>query len=190
MKKTNTGFRIFRSILMPIFKLYYNPKIENAEVVPTDGPIIVCGHHKHLYDQCLPIAATKRTINYMAKKEYFDNKKVAWFFKAAGCIPVDRSKKDNDAKQAAIEVLNNGGAIGIFPEGTRNALKDEKIEELYKLLKLEDKISYKKFRKKIKHANPKTSQIELLKELYKNKKIKLDEFREYAYNPNELLLKL
>ena len=69
MKKTNTGFRIFRSILMPIFKLYYNPKIENAEVVPTDGPIIVCGHHKHLYDQCLPIAATKRTINYMAKKE-------------------------------------------------------------------------------------------------------------------------
>lgn len=190
MKKTSIGFRIFRSILGPIFKLYYSPKIENAEVIPTEGPIIVCGHHKHLYDQCLPIVSTKRTINYMAKKEYFDNKKVAWFFRAAGCIPVDRSKKDNDAKQAAIEVLNNGGAIGIFPEGTRNALKDEKIKELYELLKLEEKIKYKKFRKKFKYANPKTSQIELLKELYKNKKVKLDEFREYVYNPNELLLKL
>ena len=190
MKKSNFGYRIFRSILGPIFKIYYSPKIENKEAIPTDGPIIVCGHHKHLFDQCLPVVATKRTLNYMAKKEYFDNKKVAWFFKAAGCIPVDRSKKDESAKEAAIEILNNGGAIGIFPEGTRNALKDEKIKELYDLLKIEDEIPYKKFRKKIKKANPKTSQIELLKELLIKKKIKINDFREYVYNPNQLLLKL
>lgn len=190
MKKSNLGYKIFRGILNPIFKLYYNPKIENAHVIPTEGPIIICGHHKHLFDQCLPISATKRTLNYMAKKEYFDNKKVAWFFKAAGCIPVDRSKKDESAKEAALEVLNNGGAIGIFPEGTRNALKDEKIKELYDLLKMEDTIPYKKFRKKIKKANPKTSQIELLKELLSKKKIKINDFREYVYNPNQLLLKL
>ena len=163
MKNRNLGYRIFRSVLGPIFKLYYNPKIENEEVIPKDGPIIVCGHHKHLFDQCLPVVATKRTMNYMAKKEYFDNKKIAWFFKSAGCIPVDRSKKDESAKEAAIEVLKNGGAIGIFPEGTRNALKDEKKKELYDLLEMENVISYKKFIKRIKKSNPKTSQIELLK---------------------------
>lgn len=190
MKKSNLGYRIFRGILGPIFKVYYSPKIENAEVIPEEGPIIVCGHHKHLFDQCLPIVSTKRTMNYMAKKEYFDNKKVAWFFKAAGCIPVDRSKKDEHAKEAALEVLKNGGAIGIFPEGTRNALKDEKIQELYELLEMKDLIAYKKFRKKVKKANPKTSQIELLKELYAKKKIKLDDFRKYVYKPNELLLQL
>lgn len=190
MKKSSMGYKIFKGILGPIFNLYYNPKIENASVIPESGPIIVCGHHKHLFDQCLPILNTKRTLCYMAKKEYFDNKKVAWFFKAAGCIPVDRSKKDDDAKQAAIEVLNAGGAIGIFPEGTRNALKDERKKELYDLLEMKDIISYKKFRKKIKKSNPKNSQIMLLETLYENKKISIDEFRENVYRPNKFLIQL
>lgn len=55
----------------------------------------------------------------MAKKEYFDSK-MAWFFKATGCISVDRSKKDKHAKEQAIDILKSGGAVGLFPEGTRN----------------------------------------------------------------------
>lgn len=112
-------YKIGRFILGPIFKLYYNPKIINKEYIKGNGPIIIAGNHKHLYDQCLTIVATKRVIHYMAKKEYFDSK-WAWFFKATGCISVDRSKKDNEAVTKAIDVLNNDGAIGIFPEGTRN----------------------------------------------------------------------
>lgn len=119
-KKNNLGYRVLRFILNPIFRIYYNPKIYNKEVIPKDGPILVCGNHIHLMDQCLPVLATKRTLTYMAKKEYYDNKKVRWFFQMAGCIFVDRSKKDNQAVEAALEVLHNNGAIGLFPEGTRN----------------------------------------------------------------------
>ena len=114
------GYRFFRAILGPIFRFWYNPKIIDKEYLNVTGPIIIAGNHVHLYDRCLTIISTKRVINYMAKKEYFDDKKVAWFFKAAGCIPVNRKIKDNDATNAALEVLKNGGAIGIFPEGTRN----------------------------------------------------------------------
>lgn len=59
----------------------------------------------------------------MAKKEYFDSK-MAWFFKATGCISVDRSKKDEVAKEAALNILKSGGAVGLFPEGTRNKTKE------------------------------------------------------------------
>ena len=55
----------------------------------------------------------------MAKKEYFDGK-YAWFFRMSGCISVDRSIHDDNAKSQALDVLNDGGAIGLFPEGTRN----------------------------------------------------------------------
>jgi 1-acyl-sn-glycerol-3-phosphate acyltransferase len=113
-------YKISKVILGFIFKIYYNPKIVGKELIPTEGPIVVAGNHVHLFDQCLTILSTKRCLHYMAKREYFDNKKVAWFFKGTGCISVDRSKKDSEAKQKALEVLNDNGAIGIFPEGTRN----------------------------------------------------------------------
>ncbi len=123
MKKKYACYKIFKVILKPIFKLWYNPKVINKEAIPKEGPIIIAGNHKHVYDQCLTIISTKRTINYMAKKEYFDGK-MAWFFKSVGCIPVNRQIKDENAKNSALEILNNNGAIGIFPEGTRNKTKE------------------------------------------------------------------
>ena len=121
MKKSKGAFayRLLKPILGPIFKLYYHPTVIGKENIPLDGPILIVGNHKHLYDQCLAILSTKRMIHYMAKKEYFDGK-MRWFFKMVGCIPVDRSKKDEAAKASALEVLREGGAIGLFPEGTRN----------------------------------------------------------------------
>ena len=122
-EKVPFGYKVATIVLGPIFKLYYNPTIIGRENIPSDGSIIVCGNHKHIMDQCLAIVSTKRFLRYMAKKEYFDGK-FAWFFKWVGCIPVNRSIKDTDAKEKAIEHLSGGGAIGIFPEGTRNRTKE------------------------------------------------------------------
>lgn len=113
------GYKISRFVLGIIFKIMYKPTIINKEYIPKEGPIIVCGNHMHVFDQNLAILATKRTLHYMAKKEYFDGK-YAWFFKWVGCIPVNRQIHDESAKQKAIEILENNGGIGIFPEGTRN----------------------------------------------------------------------
>ncbi len=122
--KNNFGYRLLTPLMRILFRIYYNPKIINKNYIPKKGSIVIACNHKHLFDQCLTIMATKRPINYMAKKEYFEGK-LAWFFKFVGCIPVDRSRKDENAKAKALEVLNNDGAIGIFPEGTRNRFKDK-----------------------------------------------------------------
>ena len=123
--KSYPAYKIFKFILSPIFKIWYNPTVVNKEVIPKEGPILVVGNHKHIMDQCSVIISTKRVLNYMAKKEYFDDKRVAWFFKWGGCFSVDREAHDGIAKEQAIEILKNGGAIGLFPEGTRIKTKDK-----------------------------------------------------------------
>ena len=113
------GYKLLTPIMRVAFRLYYNPKIIGAEKIPKDSSIIIAGNHKHVFDQCLTIMATKRVIHYMAKKEYFDGA-LAPFFRLVGCIPVDRSRKDSSSAKSALKVLKKDGAIGIFPEGTRN----------------------------------------------------------------------
>ena len=124
--KNKILYYIYKYILSIPFLIYYRPKFVNKHYIPKNGPIIICGNHKHLYDQCLPIIATNRMLHYMAKKEYFDNKRVAWFFKSSGCISVDRQNKEeaHKAMEEAIRLLKENEAIGIFPEGTRNKTND------------------------------------------------------------------
>ena len=70
------GYKFYKGLLGWVFKLYYRPTIINKEVIPKDGPIIVCGNHVHLYDQCLPILSTKKNkINdKFASKIRYDSK--------------------------------------------------------------------------------------------------------------------
>ncbi len=117
------GYNLGKYILGPIFKLYYPYKVVNKPVVPEEGPVIFCCNHIHIMDQFLTVLEVKRSIHYMAKNEYFLNRKVKWFFAGTGCIPVNREIHDEYAKEKAMEVLNKGLALGIFPEGTRNKTK-------------------------------------------------------------------
>ena len=115
----NAGFTAFSKILLPLFRIIYNPKLVIEHPIPEEGAIIICSNHKHVMDQCMAAIATKRPINYMAKAEYFKGP-FAWFFRATGCICVNRNGHDSEAKSEATEVLSKGGALGLFPEGTRN----------------------------------------------------------------------
>ena len=117
------GYIFLKTVLKFPFKLWYNPKIIGASNIPKTGATIICANHKHVMDQCPILISTKRMVHYLAKKEYFDGKH-AWFFKMAGCISVNRSIKDTEASNHALELLKNGHAVGLFPEGTRNKTKE------------------------------------------------------------------
>jgi 1-acyl-sn-glycerol-3-phosphate acyltransferase len=124
------GYQFLRNILKIPFKLWYNPQIIGASNIPKTGAIIICANHKHVMDQCPILISTKRMVHYMAKKEYFDGK-FAWFFKMAGCISVNRSIKDTEASNRALELLKSGYAVGLFPEGTRNRTKEKLLPFKY-----------------------------------------------------------
>ena len=189
MSDNMTLYKIAKPVLGLIYRLWYNPKIIGKENIPTEGSMVLVGNHIHIMDQCNVILATKRCIHYMAKKEYFDPKykegKFPWFFRGTGCIPVDRSIKDEEATKEALDVLKSGEALGLFPEGTRNSLKEARANELYEKYFLEDNIDFKDFYQKVKKNR--TSFINYLEELKDIKKISLEEFKDNVVDADSFL---
>ena len=192
MKKEEhkVGYSFFKVVLGGVFKLYYRPKVFNKEVVPSEGPIIICSNHMHLFDQNLACISIKRMLHYMAKDEHL-NGKFGWFFKLSGCIGVNRSIHDQEAKDHAIEVLNNNYALGLFPEGTRNQLvgKDEIKKRIFDTY-YKDDLSYEEFNEIIKTNMVAVSEINLLEKLLNDKVISKKEFKDYALDSAKSIEKL
>lgn len=128
MKKNKAWlYPIARPFVTLWFCFCYHPKAYNKEVIPKKGRVIFCGNHRHAFDQFPVCLSTKRIIYWMAKKEYFEGK-FGWFFRAVGCIRVNREIHDQKAKDEALEVLNHDLPLGLFPEGTRNKTNKDLLD--------------------------------------------------------------
>jgi 1-acyl-sn-glycerol-3-phosphate acyltransferase len=108
-------------LLYPIFRLFWRVRIEGRHNVPKKGAAVLAANHQSFCDSLfLPLAVTRR-VTYLAKAEYFDSWKTAWFFRAVGQIPVRRGGGDASERALATarEVLGRGHIVGLYPEGTR-----------------------------------------------------------------------
>ena len=56
----------------------------------------------------------------MAKKELFNGKLKNYFLTRLGAFPVSRGENDIKSMKTAIQIVKDGGVLGLFPEGTRN----------------------------------------------------------------------
>ena len=109
-------------VLTPILRLIYRVRIEGRENVPRSGPVILASNHQSFIDSIFLPLSMRRRVTFVAKAEYFESRKTAWFFRAMGMIPLKRGggSASERALLAAKEVLESGGVLGIYPEGTRS----------------------------------------------------------------------
>ena len=116
-------YKIVKFILYIYYFIFYRPVYIGRENIPKTGGTVLAGTHTSKMDILILGASTKRMVNFLGKIELF--KGVGkWFMPLMGVIPVDRSKKNKDALENAINELKNGKLIGIFPEGTINRTED------------------------------------------------------------------
>ena len=116
-----------RFVIRPLFWALFRPHITGREHVPLTGPVILASNHLSFIDSIAIPTVAPRKVAYLAKAEYFTGTGLAgWFsrtlFTALGTLPVER--ETHRAAQAALDtalaVLKDGGAFGIYPEGTRS----------------------------------------------------------------------
>jgi 1-acyl-sn-glycerol-3-phosphate acyltransferase len=116
------AYWLMKVLLSPFFYLSWRIKVEGRDHIPSSGPVILAPNHVTFLDSMFLPLVLRRRVTFVAKAEYFDSWKTAWFFRAAGQIPMRREggSASERALASAREVLTSGNVLGIYPEGTRS----------------------------------------------------------------------
>jgi len=89
----------------------------------SQGAVIVCNHISGI-DPLLIQLCTHRVVHWMVAREYFEMPGMSIVFRALGSIPVNRGGVDTAATKLAIRLVQQGGLVGLFPEGRVNQTDD------------------------------------------------------------------
>lgn len=119
-------YKIVRPIIKFLMNICFKPTVEGIENIPDKGPIVLAGNHTKWVDAPTLIVTCKRQVHFLAKIELFKGL-LKLFMENMGSIPVNRKTHDKGALSSAIDSLNNGNCIGIFPEGTINRTNDKVV---------------------------------------------------------------
>lgn len=102
-----------------LFSTYFRRRAYNAERVPAQGSVILAANHASYLDPPLVGSGLNRSINYLARENLFRFPVVSNILRSWQVVPVDRDGGGAKGLKAILDRLLAGGAIIVFPEGTR-----------------------------------------------------------------------
>jgi 1-acyl-sn-glycerol-3-phosphate acyltransferase len=111
-----------------LFRSVFRMRVVGTEHVPRQGAVLVAGNHTGFLDGPLVYVFCPRPATFLAKSELFVGplaRALGWL----GQVPVHRGRPDRTALHAGLDVLAAGGALGVFPEGTRGAGTLEEVSD-------------------------------------------------------------
>jgi len=109
-----------KPIVRTLLVLLTRWQVEGRENVPSQGPLLVVANHVNLMDVPLLGASFNRTLIFMTKKELFHFRLIGYLISSLGGFPIYREQLDRKALRQANQVLADGQAFFVFPEGTRS----------------------------------------------------------------------
>ncbi|MGW3150816.1 lysophospholipid acyltransferase family protein [Streptomyces sp. NPDC001177] len=112
------GAEVGRRIGVGLMYGLWRPRVLGAWKVPATGPVIFAVNHSHNIDGPMVMGVAPRPTHFLIKKEAFVGP-LGRFLSGIGQVKVDRESTDRTAISRALGVLEAGGVLGIFPEGTR-----------------------------------------------------------------------
>jgi len=107
-----------------MYATYFRWRVYHPERVPLTGSVILASNHLSFLDPPLVGCGVPRAINYMARKTLFRFPGIGALLRSWNAVPVDRDGGSASGLKEILDRLKRGGAIIMFPEGTRSVTGD------------------------------------------------------------------
>ena len=111
-------YAFVRALVGPFLRVWFRMHVSGAEHIPKSGAAIVAPNHKSFWDSFFIAVCTRRHLRFMAKTELIEAR-YGRLLVRLGAFPVRRGSSDADALETARTILDQGGLLALFPEGTR-----------------------------------------------------------------------
>ena len=119
MNRADAVWRVGRFTVQPLVKLVVPLRVYGVDRVPRQGGVVLAFNHFSWIDPPAFGAACPRTIHYMAKVEAHRVPGLGQLIRGFGAFSVRRGESDRDAVRLMRQVVQDGHALGLFAEGTR-----------------------------------------------------------------------
>jgi len=113
-------YYVSRLVVRMLLLLLTRWQIKGRENIPSQGALLIVANHLHLVDPPLLVVSLSRKVRLMAKKELFHSRLIGYFMSGFGAFPVYRGQLDKKALRHVHQLLADGQAVVVFPEGTRS----------------------------------------------------------------------
>ena len=113
-------YNLVKILFQLLCRCLFRVRISGRENIPANGPVILASNHLSLLDPPLLGSYATRRVRFMAKEELFANPLLGTIIKELGAFPVRRASADRQAIKTGLAILDEGGVMAIFPEGTRS----------------------------------------------------------------------
>ena len=105
---------------------FFRARSISSEKVPQAGPVILAPNHGSFMDHFLLAAFIRRKVMFMAKSQLFQPP-AQWVYTHGGVFPLRRGHRDEEAFITARTILERGGCVAMYCEGSRS--RDGKLAE-------------------------------------------------------------
>jgi 1-acyl-sn-glycerol-3-phosphate acyltransferase len=109
-----------RRIGIALSAAMYRMHVRGMGRVPAQGSLVVVANHQNFMDGAVLFGALTRRVSFLVKAEAVKGP-LGWLLINVGQYALVRGVPDREPLLKALAQLQSGGAIGIFPEGTRGA---------------------------------------------------------------------
>jgi len=112
-------YAFLKPLAVVLMRLLFGLESRGTEHVPAAGPVLLVANHVSVLDPPLVGGASPRQLSFLAKAELFGIPLFGGLIRRLGARPLRREGPDAGALRTALRVLKEGGALLVFPEGTR-----------------------------------------------------------------------